>query len=55
LGPFGSIVVLPEHVLPQVIGRSGAIVVRPDRYVAAVANEPTELPALLARVLPTAP
>ncbi len=52
LGAFGRVVVLPAGVLDQLLGADGAVVVRPDRYVAAVADDPTELQQLIALVLP---
>ncbi len=54
LRPFGRIVVLPDGVLDQLLSTEGAIVVRPDRYVAAVARRATELEELTIAVLPPA-
>jgi len=52
LGPFGRVVVVPDGLLGDLLVDGGALVVRPDRYVAAVARDVDELDELLARVLP---
>ncbi len=52
LAPFGRVVRLPNGVLDTYLGSGATIVVRPDKYVAAVANGPDELGDALARVLP---
>jgi 3-(3-hydroxy-phenyl)propionate hydroxylase len=53
LEPFGRVVVVPDGSLDQLLTPGGAVVVRPDRYVAAVADDTTDLDELLTAVLPT--
>lgn len=52
LRPYVRIVGLPDGVLDQLLPPEGAVVVRPDRYVAAVVAERDELVDALDAVLP---
>ncbi len=52
LRPYGRVVEIPDGVLDHLLVADGAIVVRPDQYVAAVADDATELEGSLATVLP---
>jgi 3-(3-hydroxy-phenyl)propionate hydroxylase len=54
VAPFGRVVELPDGVFDQFLGAGCTIVVRPDRYVAAVTNGSDELVEVLDRVLPSA-
>ncbi len=55
---LATVVEVPVGVLPNTLPPGGAVIVRPDRYVAAVAHDATELAtastALLAHLHPTA-
>jgi 3-(3-hydroxy-phenyl)propionate hydroxylase len=42
---MGRVVVVPSGTMPMVLPPGGAVVVRPDRYVAAVAHDANELAA----------
>jgi hypothetical protein len=44
-GDLARIVELPAGSLPMTLPAGGAVIVRPDRYVAAVAHDATELAA----------
>ncbi|HYN34697.1 MAG TPA: FAD-dependent monooxygenase, partial [Ilumatobacteraceae bacterium] len=54
---LATVVVVPVGVLPYTLPPGGAVIVRPDRYVAAVAHDATELAtastALLEHLHPT--
>jgi len=52
LRPFGRVVEVPDGVLDHLLGVEGAIVVRPDRYVAAVVEHVSDLDGVLTAVLP---
>ena len=52
LRPYGRVVEIPDGVLDHLLVDDGAIVVRPDRYVAAVVDDATDLDGSLAAVLP---
>ncbi len=45
LGDLAIVVVVPPGTMPMVLPHGGAVVVRPDRYVAAVAHDAAELDA----------
>ncbi len=45
LGDLAHVVVIPADAMPMVLPPGGAVIVRPDRYVAAVAHDDTELDA----------
>jgi 3-(3-hydroxy-phenyl)propionate hydroxylase len=42
-GHLGATVLVPEGTLPRTLPPGGAVIVRPDRYVAAVARDAAEL------------
>jgi hypothetical protein len=44
-GDLASIVVVPVGTMPLALPPGGAVIVRPDRYVAAVAHDAAELAA----------
>ncbi len=44
-GPLAQVVVVAPGTMPMTLPPGGAVVVRPDRYVAAVAHDATELDA----------
>lgn len=45
-GALATVVVVPPDTMPLVLPTNGAVVVRPDRYVAAVAHDAEELDAI---------
>jgi 3-(3-hydroxy-phenyl)propionate hydroxylase len=57
-GSLATVLVVPEETLPSVLPSGGAVIVRPDRYVAAVCDDRAALveagDALVARVMATA-
>ena len=51
LGDLARVVVVPRGTMPMALPPGGAVVVRPDRYVASVAHDATELAAASAAII----
>ena len=51
LGGLAQIVIVPPGTMPMVLPPGGAVIVRPDRYVAAVAHDAAELDSASTSIL----
>ena len=51
LGDLAHVVVIPADAMPMVLPPGGAVIVRPDRYIAAVAHDDAELDAACTALL----